>query len=84
MASHLVSQLRETTPILPARPHRFAGFVVLKAPDVPSVLIELGFLSNPADEKRLLAADHRRRVAAGIALAVDRYFGRIEAARAPG
>ncbi len=84
MASHLVSHLRETTPILPARPHRFAGFVVLKAPDVPSVLIELGFLSNPADEKRLLSADHRRRVAAGIALAVDRYFGRVEAARTPG
>ena len=33
--------------------HRFAGFAVLKAPDVPSALIELGYLSNPTDERLL-------------------------------
>jgi N-acetylmuramoyl-L-alanine amidase len=35
------------------RGHRFAGFAVLKAPDMPSVLVEMGFLSNQADEKNL-------------------------------
>ncbi|MEL6287822.1 MAG: N-acetylmuramoyl-L-alanine amidase [Pseudomonadota bacterium] len=53
---------------------RSAGFVVLKAPDVPSVLIELGFLSNRADEVRLLSPAWRNKVAAALASAVDRYF----------
>jgi N-acetylmuramoyl-L-alanine amidase len=35
------------------RGHRFAGFAVLKAPDMPSVLVEMGFLSNREDEKNL-------------------------------
>ena len=50
-----------------------AGFAVLKSPDVPSVLIETGFLSNP-DEARLLAtASHQRRVAAAIAEGIQAY-----------
>ena len=36
--------------------HRFAGFRVLKGPDIPSTLIELGFLSNVTDERLLLSA----------------------------
>jgi N-acetylmuramoyl-L-alanine amidase len=55
-------------------PHRFAGFRVLRAPDVPSVLVELGFLSNAAEEKKLRSADWQRRVAAAIVTAVDAYF----------
>ncbi len=55
-------------------PHRFAGFVVLKAPDVPSVLVELGFLSNAHDERLLRQPQHRRRLAGLIAQAVDRWF----------
>ena len=46
------------------RPHRSAGFRVLKAPDVPSVLVELGYLSNPKDEKLLNDPDWRGRAAA--------------------
>jgi N-acetylmuramoyl-L-alanine amidase len=83
MAGLLVTSLQGTTPILPQRPHRFAGFVVLKAPDVPSVLIELGYLSNAADEARLVNSVHRQRVAAGIATAIDSYFGRLQVATAP-
>lgn len=83
MASLLVSELRHVTPVLPVKPHRFAGFAVLKAPDVPSVLIELGYLSNAADEQRLRDGDHRRRLAAAIAAAVDRYFGEMQVARLP-
>jgi len=52
-------------------PHRFAGFRVLKAPDVPSVLLELGYLSNPDDEEQLRNADWRSRAVDSIAAAVD-------------
>ena len=38
------------------KPHRFAGFMVLKAPDIPSLLIETAFISNPAEEKKFLRA----------------------------
>ena len=54
--------------------HRFAGFVVLKALDVPSVLLELGYLSNPDDEAALGSKRHRRAVAGAIRDAIDRYF----------
>lgn len=55
--------------------HRFAGFVVLKAPDVPSVLIELGFLTNPEDEKQLVSPTWRATMAKTLSRSVDRYFG---------
>ncbi|WP_416897013.1 MAG: N-acetylmuramoyl-L-alanine amidase [Minwuia sp.] len=55
-------------------PHRFAGFRVLRAPDVPSVLVELGFLSNPAEEQKLRSARWRERVAGALRAAVDRFF----------
>jgi len=55
--------------------HRFAGFVVLKAPDVPSVLIELGFLTNPDDEKQLTSPTWRATMAKTLSRSVDRYFG---------
>lgn len=59
-------------------PHRFAGFRVLKAPDIPSVLVELGYLSNPADERMLLSTAHRRDIAKAIAQAVDRYVSGLD------
>ena len=61
-----VSLLRKT--------HRYAGFRVLKAPDVPSVLVEMGYLSNPEDEARLLDAAHRRRLMGALVRAVDGFF----------
>jgi N-acetylmuramoyl-L-alanine amidase len=57
-----------------SRSHRFAGFRVLKAPDVPSVLVELGYLSNRADEKILKSESGQRKLAKSIAKAVDKYF----------
>ncbi|MCP1197844.1 N-acetylmuramoyl-L-alanine amidase [Notoacmeibacter sp. MSK16QG-6] len=55
------------------RPHRHAGFRVLTAPDVPSVLVELGYLSNDRDEKLLQDDEWRRRAATAIAAAVKKY-----------
>lgn len=73
MARHAVRALAQTTTMLP-RPHREAGFAVLKAPDVPSVLIELGMMSNAEDEALLRRREHRLRLARAIAAAVDRHF----------
>lgn len=60
---------------LTSRPVRSAGFRVLKAPDVPSVLLELGYLSNTADEQLLVSVGWRRKVAKAVAGAIDIYFG---------
>ncbi|MDX0566587.1 AMIN domain-containing protein [Sinorhizobium medicae] len=54
-------------------PHRHAGFRVLQAPDVPSVLLELGFMSNKEDEKQLLDPEWRKKVSALLAAAVQSY-----------
>lgn len=56
------------------QPHRRAGFVVLKAPDVPALLVEGGFLSHPADEALLTTPAHRQRLARALAGAVNRYL----------
>lgn len=54
-------------------PHRHAGFQVLQAPDVPSILLELGFLSNKDDEKLLQDSDWREKVADRLTEAVKQY-----------
>lgn len=80
MAGLVLSSARSDTPLL-QRPHRFAGFAVLKAPDVPSVLIELGFLSNPVDEAALRSPAGRRRLGRALARGVDAYFTSVEVAK---
>ena len=72
-AAGLVKHIRKVSKTL-SNAHRFAGFAVLKAPDVPSILIELGFLSNRADEKALLNPRYRTILARSIGNAVDEYF----------
>ncbi|HTY66920.1 MAG TPA: N-acetylmuramoyl-L-alanine amidase [Alphaproteobacteria bacterium] len=74
LASLLVDDLGRQIHLIPVKPHRFAGFAVLKAPDIPSVLIELGYLSNPGDEKLLTEGRERAKVAVAIRHAIDRYF----------
>jgi N-acetylmuramoyl-L-alanine amidase len=65
------------------KPMRSAGFVVLKAPDVPSVLLELGYLSNKADEALLVSPKWQAGVAAAMTKAVDAYFSTEIAQRQP-
>jgi N-acetylmuramoyl-L-alanine amidase len=55
-------------------PERSAGFVVLKAPDFPSVLVELGYLSNPRDVANLTSADWRAKTATAMTNAISRFF----------
>lgn len=54
--------------------HRFAGFAVLKAPDVPSVLLEMGYLSNKNEERLLRQDSYRRKLASSAVKAINRYF----------
>jgi len=73
LARDLVGSLDQDLPMLP-NPDRHAGFVVLKAADIPSVLVEMGFMSNPSDEALLRQANHRILVARAMKRAVDAYF----------
>jgi N-acetylmuramoyl-L-alanine amidase len=73
IARSLVGSLDQDLPMLP-NPDRHAGFVVLKAADIPSVLVEMGFMSNPRDEAALRQVEHRRMVAQAMRRAVDAYF----------
>ena len=72
-AKMLLKEMRGKVTLL-KRTHRFAGFVVLKSPEVPSVLIELGYLSNPGEEENLRSDAYLRKLAALIAEGVDIYF----------
>jgi N-acetylmuramoyl-L-alanine amidase len=68
-ARSLVGELSSSIEMI-NNPHRSAGFRVLKAPDVPSVLVELGYLSNPKDEEQLRNSEWRRKAVDSIANAV--------------
>jgi N-acetylmuramoyl-L-alanine amidase len=78
-AGFLVRELKRVSKLL-RNTHRFAGFAVLKAPDVPSLLIEMGFLSNARDERSLRSAKFRRRLAGAVTKAIDSFFARVEQA----
>ena len=69
---------REAAPVFPFRPawHRFAAFVVLKAPDMPSILFESGYLTNPVDAAYIQSADGQRQIADGMRRAIEAYFAR--------
>lgn len=63
--------------------HRFAGFRVLKAPDVPSVLFEMGYLSNRKDEAILKGPSTRRQLLKAVVAAVDSHFALVSALQQP-
>jgi N-acetylmuramoyl-L-alanine amidase len=56
--------------------HRFAGLAVLKAPDVPAVLLETGYMSSAEDLHLLFSKDYQRRLAVGVTHAVEAHFAR--------
>ncbi len=53
-----------------------AGFAVLKAPNIPSILIETAFISNPREEKNLRSATHQQKIAKAITRGISKYFAR--------
>jgi N-acetylmuramoyl-L-alanine amidase len=69
MAQQVVAELRPDVPLLP-NTHRQAGFLVLKAPDVPAVLVEMGFLSDRRDEAALRRPEHRAKLATALGRAI--------------
>jgi N-acetylmuramoyl-L-alanine amidase len=59
------------------KPHvEQAGFAVLKAPDIPSVLVETAFISNPAEEARLISESYQNELANALMKSIERYFSR--------
>ncbi|QHI95279.1 N-acetylmuramoyl-L-alanine amidase [Aristophania vespae] len=73
MAASVVKSFRNRINLL-THPARHAGFMVLKSADIPSVLVEMGFMSNRLDEAALKQAKHRQQVALAMKHAVDAYF----------
>lgn len=69
---------REASAYFPFRPdyHRFASLVVLKAPDVPSILFETGYLTNAIDTAYIDSAEGRRQIALGMKSAIETHFAR--------
>lgn len=72
-ATYVVKEMKRKVKLL-SNAHRFAGFAVLKAPDIPSVLVELGYLSNYTEEKYLRQASYRKKLGEAITRSVVQYF----------
>ena len=72
-ARNMIKELKPTVRLF-KRAHQQAGFMVLKAPDIPSALVELGYLSNPDDEKLLTSPEWRDKTAVAMSRAIDEYF----------
>ncbi|TNE40489.1 MAG: N-acetylmuramoyl-L-alanine amidase [Alphaproteobacteria bacterium] len=78
LAEMILPELAKSKIKTRGRSHRFAGFRVLKAPDVPSVLVETGYISNREDEKMLNSSAGQARIAGAIARAVSDYFNSVD------
>ena len=78
LAQSVVSNFKDQV-LLINNPHRHAGFRVLTAPDVPSILLELGFLSNKEDEQLLIDPAWQKKVAGLVAKAVEQYRATVVA-----
>lgn len=76
LAKELVTKLRGAVRMMD-NSHRSAGFAVLKAPDIPSALVELGCLSNRQEDAMLRNAAYRKKLATGIVQSVDAYYTQI-------
>ncbi|CAI3936005.1 N-acetylmuramoyl-L-alanine amidase (AmiC) (PDB:1JWQ) [Commensalibacter papalotli (ex Botero et al. 2024)] len=73
IAQNVVNSFKPRLGLLP-NPRRYAAFVVLKSVNIPSVLVEMGFMSNRNDEAALRRAGYRSLVASSMCQAIDRYF----------
>ncbi len=81
--AHLLMGEMKTTVRMHKHPLKSAGFRVLKAPDVPSVLVELGYVSNKGDLEHLVSEDWRTKTVGSMAEAVDAFFAKRLATAGP-
>jgi len=77
-ANTLVKDFQEANIKTLRRPHRFANFAVLKAPEIPSVLVEAGFMSNKKEANKLNTSAHRARIAKALKNGIDAYFKTVK------
>jgi N-acetylmuramoyl-L-alanine amidase len=80
-ANTLVSELEDHNVSTLDNTHRYAGFAVLKAPDIPSVLVEAGFMSNKKEAELLSQKEHRNKISQSLKASVDSYFKHVRQAQ---
>ena len=80
-AGSVITEVSRDTRQLLQNTHRFAGFAVLKAPDVPSVLVESGYLSNERDEQMLRRPEYRAKLAQALARAIENFLAKQQKMR---
>lgn len=80
-ANVALEYLGKDVKLIPSKPHRQAGFAVLTAPDVPSALVEMGYLSSPQDANLLNTPGHREKLGRALLRGVDAYFKWLGGAR---
>ena len=74
--AHVLMDEMKSTVRMHKRPLKSAGFRVLKAPDVPSVLVELGYVSNKGDLEQLVSEEWRNRTVGSMMQAIDTFFAK--------
>jgi len=77
-ANTLVNKFQSASIKTLKRPHRSANFAVLKAPEIPSVLVEAGFMSNKSEANKLNTSKHRARIAKALRSGIDAYFKTVK------
>jgi N-acetylmuramoyl-L-alanine amidase len=77
-ANKVIKNIKQNEIEIIQNTHRFAGFAVLTAPDMASVLIELGYLSNPNEEKLLNNHSYKRKICESIVKAIEDYFSKVK------
>ena len=77
-ANTLVASMKDANVSVLDNTHRYAGFAVLKAPDIPSVLVEAGFMSNKKESRLLTQKEHRQKITGALNDGIDAYFDHID------
>ena len=72
-ADYVANEMAKNVHTLP-QPHRHAGFAVLKSPNVPAVLLEMGYLSNRKEEAQLQKSAYRKKLSEALVRAINKYF----------
>ena len=75
IGGHVLDEMKQVA-VLHKRQVEQAGFAVLKSPDVPSILVETGFISNPGEAKKLSTAKYRKKMARSIFVGLQRHFNK--------